>query len=155
MVQRTRPSGSGALASTQCTRTLCLPPISFLLHIFLLWQAQKITRFLTKMNNNISYLKVLQRTTSSGSGALAVLQYTRTLQLPPTTFLSLWLLNKLQSAGGRHTNNKIFDQNEQQYLLFESVAENNIFWVGCTSSLIVYQNIVVASYHFFVPVVVE
>ena len=46
--------------------------------------------------NKISHLKVLQRTTPSGLDALAFLYYTRTL--PPTTFLFMWLLNKLQSA---------------------------------------------------------
>ena len=50
------------------------------------------------MNNTISSFKVLQRTTTFGLGKVAFLYYTRRLQLPPTTFLSLWLLNKLQSV---------------------------------------------------------
>ena len=104
VLQRTTSSGSGALAVLQYTRTLELPPTTFLF----LWLLNKLqsavmagtqtTRFLTKMNNNISYLKVLHTTTPSGSGAQAFLQYTRTLQLPPTNFLSMWLLNKFQSA---------------------------------------------------------
>ena len=58
------------------------------------------------MNNNISHLKVLQKTTSSKLGALAFKHYTRTLQLPPTTFLFLWLLNNLQSAVVEGTQTK-------------------------------------------------
>ena len=46
------------------------------------------------MNNNISPLKGLERTAPSGLDALAFLQYTRTLCLPLTTFLILWLRNK-------------------------------------------------------------
>ena len=93
-----------------------------------------------KMNNNISYLKGLQSTTPSELGAQAFIQWIKTLKLPPTTFLFLWLLNKLQSAGvvGRHKNNMIYEQNEQQNISFESVAEDNTFWAGCTSILIEY-----------------
>ena len=110
VLQRTTPSGPCALAFLQYIRTLQLPPITF----FFLWLLNKLqsavvegtqtTRFLTKMNNNVFHLRVLQRTTLFGLGALAFVQYIRTLQLPPATFLFLWLLNKLQSTGvvGRH-----------------------------------------------------
>ena len=56
---------------------------------------------------------------------------------------------------GRHTNNMIFNQNEQVNISFERVAEDNTRWVRCTSIHIEYKNIVFASYHFSVPLVVE
>ena len=43
----------------------------------------------------------------------------------------------------------------QQNISFESVAEDKTFWVGCTSIQLVYENIMFASYNFFVPVVAE
>ena len=56
---------------------------------------------------------------------------------------------------GRHTNNMIFNQNEQLNISIERVAEDNTRWVRCTSIHIEYKNIVFASYHFSVPLVVE
>ena len=51
--------------------------------------------FQPDMNNKMSHLKGLQRTTPNGLGALASTKCTRTLCLPPITFLFLWLLNDI------------------------------------------------------------
>ena len=103
-LQRTTPDGSGALASIQYTITLCLPSTHFLLlwlrntiH-FAFMAGTKITRFLIKMNHKISHLKGLQRTTPDGQGALTSTQCTRILCLLPTTFLFVWLRNKIHFA---------------------------------------------------------
>jgi hypothetical protein len=81
------------------------------------------------MNNKISHFEGLQRTTPDESGAQTSTYCTRTFCLPPTTFLFLWLWNEIHFAGvKRHknnVNNMIFDQNEQQNISFERVAENN------------------------------
>ena len=113
VLQKTTTSGLGEVAFLYYTRRLQLPPTTFLF----LWLLNKLQSAVVEgthtqqMNNTISYLKGLQ-TIPSGSGALALFQYTGTLQLPPTTFLFMWLLNKLQSAvvEGTHTqqmNNRI------------------------------------------------
>ena len=108
------------------------------------------------MNHKISHLKVLQRTTPSGLGAKTFIYCTRTLCQPPTSFLFMWLQKKNSfCCCGRHTNNKIFEQNEPQNISFESVARDNTFWVVCINIHILYQNIVLASYNFFVHVGAE
>ena len=60
---------------------------------------------------------------------------TRTLYLPLTTSLFLWLRNDIYFAvvEGAYSKNMIFDQNEQQNISFERVEEDNTRWVGCTS----------------------
>ena len=68
--------------------------VCFEIH-FAVVEGTQITRFLIKMNHKISHLKGLQYTTTYGSGALASAQSTRTLFLPPTTFLFMWLRNKI------------------------------------------------------------
>ena len=50
-------------------------------------------------HNKISHLKVLQRTTLDGLGALASAKCLRTLCLPPTTFLFMWLGNEIHFPG--------------------------------------------------------
>ena len=132
VLQRTTPSGSGALAFLFYTRTLQLPPTTFLI----LWLLNKLqsavvegtqtTSFLTKMNNNISYMKGSQRITPSGLGALAFLQYIRILQLPPTTFLLLWLQDEIHFTIVEGTQTTSFlTRNQQPYILFERVVEDN------------------------------
>ena len=46
--------------------------------------------------------------------------------------LVVWKWNSFPCCG-RHTNNMIFNQNEQQNISFERVAEDNTRWIGCTS----------------------
>jgi hypothetical protein len=107
-------------------------------------------------HNKISHIKLLQRTTPSWLGALASKKYMRTLCYPPTTFLFLQLKSKLDfSVRGRHTNNHIFEQNLPRNLLFKIVSEENFLLVGCSSLQILYENIVLPSYPFFVPAVEE
>ena len=79
------------------------------------------------MNNKNSHLKRLQRTTPDRLSAQTFTQCIRTLCLPPTTILVMWLFNKISFAnvGGRHTNNRIFNQNEPQDISFEKVAKDN------------------------------
>ena len=91
----------------------------------------------------MSQKKGLQRTAPDGLGALESTQSTRSLCLPPTTFLFLWLWNEIHFVGveGTH-NNMIFDQNVQHNISFEKVAEDNTRWFGCTSIYIEYQIIV-------------
>ena len=111
-MQRTTPDGSGAQTSTQCTRTLnCL--LSLFCFLFL-WLRNKIcfagvegtqTTRLIRMNNKISYLQGLQRTTSDGSGTQIFTQSTRTLCLPPITFLLMWLWNDIHFGGVEGTKN--------------------------------------------------
>jgi hypothetical protein len=47
----------------------------------------------------ISHLKGLQRTTPDGLGALASNYSTRTLCLPPPTFLFVWFRDEIHFAG--------------------------------------------------------
>ena len=118
-LQRTAPNRLGAQISTQCTRTLCQPPISFLM----LWLQNKIcfanvvgtqiTRFSIKMNHKKSHLEGSHWTTPGESGTETFTQCTRTLCLTPNTFLSLWLRIKcITLLWQAHKNNKIFNQNE-------------------------------------------
>ena len=143
-LQRTTPAGSDAQTFKQCTRTLCLPPTSLLY----LWLRNKIrfanvvgtqkTRFLIKMNHKISHLKGFHRRTPDESGALASKQCIRTLCLPPTIFLSMWLRNKIHLAFVARITNRICGQ-EMNYKIshFKGVSEDNTKWVGCTSIHIV------------------
>ena len=102
-------------------------------------------------HNKISHLKELQRTTPDGSGALTSTWYTRTLCYPPTTFLLLRLKSKLNfGEGGMHANNShIFDQNAPRNLSSEMVAKENFLLVSCSSLHIVYENLMLPSYHTF------
>ena len=71
----------------------------------------------------------------------------RTPCLPPTTFLFLRLRNDIHFAVVEGTQtNMIFDQNEQQNISFERVAEDITGLVRCTTIQIVYWNIVFPSY---------
>ena len=108
-------------------------------------------------HNKISHLKELQRTTPDGSGALTSTWYTRTLCYPPTTFLLLRLKSKLNfGVGDMHAaNSRILDQNASRKFLFRMVAKENFLLVSCSSLHIVYENLMLPSYHFFVPVVEE
>ena len=55
----------------------------------------QITRFLIKTNHKISHLKGLQKTAPNRLGAQTSTYCTRTLRLRPTTFLFMWLRNKI------------------------------------------------------------
>ena len=75
------------------------------------------------------------------------------LCVPTTTFLFLWLMNKIHFAvDARTQTNRFLTKNEPQNITFERVAEDNNRWVGCTNIHIENQNIVFASYNFSVPV---
>ena len=54
-----------------------------------------------------------------------------------------------------YTNGHFFEQNAPPNLLFEMVLKENFLLIGCSSLFIVYENMVLPSYHFFVPVVEE
>ena len=163
-LQRTAPNRLGAQTSTQCTRTLCLPPTTFL-SMFLRSKicfayevgTQIITRFPIKMNHKISQMKELQGTTPKRLGAQTSAQCsTTTLCLPPTTFLLMWLRNKICFAYEVGTQiTRFLTRDEPQNVSFERVAGDNTRQVRCTNICIVYQNIVLASYKFFVHVVAE
>ena len=58
----------------------------------------QITRFSIKMNHKISNLKGLQMTAPNRLGAQTSTQCTRTLCLPPISFLFIWLQNKIRFA---------------------------------------------------------
>ena len=58
----------------------------------------KQRNFRSEMNHYIPHLKVLQRKPSSGAGALASTYCIRTLCLPLTSFLLLWLHNDIHFA---------------------------------------------------------
>ena len=80
----------------------------------------------------------------------------RILPNPPTTFLFLRLKSELNfGVGGMHTNSHIFEQNAPGNLLFKMVPKENSLLVGCSRLQIVYENLVLPSYHFFVSVVEE
>ena len=121
-LQRTALDEPGALASTQSTGTLFLPPTTFLflwlwneIH-FAFMAVTKITRFLIKMNHKMSHLKGLQRTTPDESGALTSTQCTRTLYVPPTTSLFLWLRNYIHftfMSYDRHTTRFLIRMNHK------------------------------------------
>ena len=59
-------------------------------------------------NISFEWLEGLQKTTPAESGAQTFTWCTRTLCLPPTTFLFLWLRNKIHLAA--HTKITRFDQ---------------------------------------------
>jgi hypothetical protein len=59
------------------------------------------------------------------------------------------------AVGGMHTNSHIFEQNAPQHFLFEMVTTENSLLVGCSSFYIVYENLFLSSYHFFVTAVEE
>ena len=147
-LQRTRLNRLVAQTFTYCTRTLCLPPTTFLL--MWLWNkicfanvvGTQITRFLINMNQKISHLKGFHRTTPDGSGALVSVQCTRILCLPPKSFLFLWFQKKNCFANVLGTQIK-------------RVPQDNTRWVRCTSLCIVYQNIVFASYYIYLLMIVE
>ena len=126
----------------------CVCLLSLFCFLFL-WLRNKIcfagvkgtqtTRFLIRMNNKISYLQRLQRTTSDGSGTQIFTQSMRTLCLPPITFLLMWLRYKIHfTFVASKKTNKIFNQSEPQNISFERVAEDNIRWVRCTNIHIEY-----------------
>ena len=54
-----------------------------------------------------------------------------------------------------HANSHIFEQNAQQKFLFRMVATENLLLIGCSSLHIVYENLVLPSYNFFVTAVEE
>ena len=106
VLQKTTPDELGALASAQCPRTLCLPPTTVLflqlwnkIHFAGVEGTQNTTGFLIRNEYKISHLKGLQTTTPDGSGAQAFTQCTRTLCVPPTTFLFLRLRKKIPFTG--------------------------------------------------------
>ena len=57
--------------------------------ILLLLEGKKQQDLQPEMNNKIFHMKWLQKTKPDGLGALTFLQCTRTLCLPPTTYLFL------------------------------------------------------------------
>ena len=69
VLQRTAPSELGTLESAFYTTFLFLWLLNKLQSAVV--EGSQTTRFLTNMNNSISYMKRLQRTTSSKLGALA------------------------------------------------------------------------------------
>ena len=92
-LQRTTPDRLRALSSTWYTSTLFLPPTTIPLFLWLRNKIRfanvvgtQITRFLIKMNHT-----GLQRTTPGRLGA-------QTLCVTPTTFLFLWLQDKIYFA---------------------------------------------------------
>ena len=100
-LHRTKLDESGEQTSKSCTRTLCLPPTTFLflwlqneIH-FAVVEGTKITRFLIRNEHEISHLKGLQSTTPDGLGVLASKRSSRTLCLPPTTLLFMWFQNEI------------------------------------------------------------
>ena len=115
-MQRTTPNGLGALAFTQCTRTLCTPPATFLFMWlrneirFAVVVGTQISRFSIKMNHKISHMKGFHMSAKAGSGAKTFTQCTETLCLPPTTFISLWLWNKIHYTVMAGTQTTFFDQ---------------------------------------------
>ena len=81
-----------------------MPPTSFLclwlrndIH-FAAVEGTQTTRFSIEMNFNISHLKGFQKTKMVGLGALTLTKCIRTVYLPPTTFLYLWLRNDIHFA---------------------------------------------------------
>ena len=98
------------------------------------WQ----TDFWPEMNNKISHMKGLQRTIPDRLGKQSSTKCTRPLYVPPTNFffpmVAKWYLFRCCGRKARHTtNDMIFDQNEQQNISFERVAEDNTRLVGYTS----------------------
>ena len=86
----------------------------------------QITRFLIKMNHKISHLKGFQGTIPDESGAQTSIQCTRTLCLPPTTFLFMWSWNKICFVVVVGTQkNMISGKKWTQNILFERIADNN------------------------------
>ena len=78
-LQRTTSDNFGALSTTYGTvRSLYVPPTTFytcgcgMKMISLLWQAHKHYDFWSELNNNLSHLKGLQRTTADQSGTLSI-----------------------------------------------------------------------------------
>ena len=63
--------------------------------VLLLWKVHKQPDFRSEINNKISHLKGFHGTKSDESGAQTFTYCTRTLRLPPTTFLLMWLWNKI------------------------------------------------------------
>ena len=106
--------------------------------------------FWSEMYNKISHLKELQGTTPSELGALTSIWYTRTLCLPPTRFLFMWLQKKIPFAavvGTQITRFLIKMHQENSYSKW--FQQENSLLVGCSSLHIVYKNLVLPSYHFF------
>ena len=80
----------------------------------------------------------------------------RTLPNTPTTFLLLRLQSKLDFVREVGTQIKpYFEQNLPRNLSFKMVPKENTLLVGCTNIHIVYENIVLPSYHSFVTAVEE
>ena len=123
------------------------------MNLILVWEVcTQITIFSSKMNQEISDSKWYQGRTLLWLGAVASKNCMRTLRYPPTTSLFLQLKSKLDfGVRGSH----IFQQNAPRNLSFKMVPKENLLLVGCSSLHIVYENIVLPSYHFFFPAVEE
>jgi hypothetical protein len=101
------------------------------------------------MNHKISHLKWLQRTTPNKLGEKTSTQCTRTFCVPPTTFLFLWLRNKIHYAFMAGTQKTTFlVRNEHNIFHLKGLQTTISRWGGCTSIHTVCQNIMCASYQF-------
>ena len=138
-LQSTTSSRSVALTSAWCTRTLCLPPTTFLL----MWLWSKIhsavmagtqtTWFLTRNEHKIYYLEGFQRIFFFWLGALTSAWCTRILCYPPTTFLFLWLKSKLDFAVVVFTKITIFFiKMNTKYLIWKG-SNGKLFLIWCGS----------------------
>ena len=88
---------------------------------------------------NLVILCVEQLQNEFYSSITGIEMCTRTLCLPPTTFLFLWLRNKTCFANVVGTQIARFSiRNEPQNISFERDAKDNTKWVGCNSIHIVY-----------------
>ena len=84
------------------------------------------------MNHKISHLKGLQRTTPEESGAQTCIECTRIMCLPPTTFLFMWLRNKIRFAivVDTHKTTWFLVRNEHKISHLKRIAEDNTRQVG-------------------------
>ena len=83
--------------------------------------------------------------------------YNKNLVLPCYHFFVFVVEEKswFFAVGGMHLNSPVFEQNAPQNLLFGMVATEKFLLVRCSSLNILYENLLLSCYHFFVPVVEE
>ena len=104
--------------------------------ILLLMHVNEQTDFQPGMNNKISHIKGLQTTIPDGLGAQTFTWCTRTLVLPPTTYIFLWLRNKIHFSvvAGTQIETWFSSRNDEPLSIsFERVVDNKTKWVGCTN----------------------
>ena len=103
---------------------------------------------------NISSERVIEDNTRWVGLTIIHIECTITLCVPPTTFISLWLRNKIHFTvmAGKPTVWFLI-RNEEQNISFIRVSDDNIRWVGCTNIHILYYNIVCVYYYFCVQFV--